>query len=67
MRIYSILRDFNRAFVALLNTSDPPASSVPGKRLVYRFGDAPSGMPRKYIIEGCANGGPVESQGLCGR
>jgi len=42
--------DFDRAFVALLNTNDPPARSVPGERLVYRFGNAPSGMPPKYIL-----------------
>jgi hypothetical protein len=42
--------DFDRAFVALQNINDPPTCSVPGERLVYRFDNAPSGMPLKYIL-----------------
>jgi hypothetical protein len=42
--------DFDNAFVALIGADDPPACSVPGKRLVYRFADAPSGRPRKYVL-----------------
>lgn len=41
--------DFDDAFVALIGTDDPPGCSVPGKRLVYRFTNAPQGTPRKYI------------------
>lgn len=42
--------DYDDAFVALLGTHDPPACSVPGERLVYRFANAPHGQPRKYIL-----------------
>lgn len=42
--------DFDGAFVALLTINDPPARSVPGERLVYRFDNAPAGTPRKYIL-----------------
>ena len=42
--------DFDCAFVALLGADDPPASSVPGKRLVYRFANAPDAQARKYIL-----------------
>lgn len=42
--------DYDNAFVALLGVADPPARSIPGERLVYRFANAPTGMPRKYIL-----------------
>lgn len=42
--------DFDQAFVALLGANDPSAISVPGKRLVYRYANAPKGLPRKYIL-----------------
>jgi hypothetical protein len=42
--------DFDDAFAALLGLDDPPACSVPGKRLVYRFWNAPSATARKYIL-----------------
>jgi hypothetical protein len=41
--------DFDDAFVALIGQDDPPSCSIPGDRLVYRFGNAPRGSPRKYI------------------
>lgn len=42
--------DFDDAFAALLGVDDPPACSIPGDRLVYRFGNAPTANPRKYIL-----------------
>jgi hypothetical protein len=42
--------DFDDAFVALLGVDDPPACSIPGERLVYRFANAPTGTPRVYIL-----------------
>ena len=42
--------DFDNAFVALLRADDPPSCSIPGERLVYRFANAPTGKPCKYIL-----------------
>lgn len=42
--------DFDRAFVALIGAGDSPASSIQGKRKVYRFAHAPEGRPRKVIL-----------------
>jgi hypothetical protein len=42
--------DFDCAFAALLGADDSPACSVPGKRLVYRFANAPDGQARKYLL-----------------
>jgi hypothetical protein len=42
--------DYDDAFVTLLGTHEPPACSVPGERLVYRFANSPAGRPSKYIL-----------------
>jgi hypothetical protein len=42
--------DFDLAFVALLGIDDAPSCSIPGKRTVYRFANAPDARPRKYIL-----------------
>jgi hypothetical protein len=42
--------DFDCAFVALLGLDDPCSVSIPGLRTVYRFANAPSELPRKYIL-----------------
>ena len=42
--------DFDCAFAALLGIDDPPSRSIPGKRTVYRFANAPGDVPRKYIL-----------------
>jgi len=42
--------DYDRAFVALLGIEDAPSCSIPGKRTVYRFANAPDGQPRKYVL-----------------
>jgi hypothetical protein len=42
--------DFDQAFVALLGADDAPAGSPFGERLVYRFSNAPTGAPSKYIL-----------------
>lgn len=42
--------DFDDAFVALIGVEDPPWCSIAGDRLVYRFANAPPGMPRKYLL-----------------
>jgi hypothetical protein len=42
--------DYDDAFVALFGTHDPPACSVPGERLVYRYANTPPGRPAKYIL-----------------
>lgn len=42
--------DYDDAFVALLGSADPPSCSPPGERLVYRFANAPTGHPRKYVL-----------------
>lgn len=42
--------DYDDSFVALLGSDDPPACSVPGNRLVYRFADALRAQPRKCIL-----------------
>ncbi len=42
--------DFDSAFVALLGIDDLCSCSIPGLRTVYRYANAPSEMPRKYIL-----------------
>jgi len=42
--------DFDCAFVALLGIDDAPSCSIQGNRTVYRFANAPSEVPRKYIL-----------------
>jgi hypothetical protein len=42
--------DFDQSMIALLGTEDPPASSIPGNRLVYRYENSTLGLPRKYIL-----------------
>lgn len=42
--------DFDDSFVALIRANDPPARSIPGERLVYRFANSSLGAPRKYIL-----------------
>jgi len=42
--------DFDCAFVALLGIDDPPSTSISGKRSVYRYANAPTEVPRKYIL-----------------
>ena len=42
--------DFDQSFVALLGTKDPPSSAPPGPRPRYRYANAPSGQPRKYVL-----------------
>jgi hypothetical protein len=41
--------DFDQSRIALLGTADPPSSSVPGERLVYRYANSPTGSSRKCI------------------
>jgi hypothetical protein len=42
--------DFDAAFVALIGVEDQPSCSIAGDRLVYRFANAPTGVPRKYLL-----------------
>ncbi len=42
---------FDQAFVALIGIDDPPCTSpLPGRYPRYRYGNAPGGSPRKYIL-----------------
>jgi hypothetical protein len=42
--------DFDQSFVALLGAYVPPAASPPGNRPRYRYKNAPTGTPLKYIL-----------------
>lgn len=42
--------DFDLAFAGLLGIRDSSSTSIPGERSVYRYADAPTETPRKFIL-----------------